>query len=318
MISELSAGQNIIDYFVLRRKDFRTKKESNETYLSLELGDASGRIFGSLWGEIAQIEQELVVGQLVKVKGTVIDWHGRPFLSIDKIRPANDGDAVCLAQFLPRSKKTPEELFDEFRSLADLVENEPLKQLLWKIINDSQLVISLQDAPAGKLWHHCYLGGLLEHSTSVGRLVLSVTEQYDNINRDLLLTGALVHDVGKIVEYSWNGFVDYSDAGRLHGHISIGYALLVRLIDGISDFPTSLRNELLHLVLSHQGKREHGSPVEPMTREAFILSFADELDSKLAAFERIYEAEGESGKCWSSYVKLLDRFLYFGQDSSGQ
>ncbi|MBN1479757.1 HD domain-containing protein [candidate division KSB1 bacterium] len=318
MITDMTSGQKITEYFILRRKDFRTKKDNNETYLSVELGDASGRIFGSVWGTAVDIEPLLKVGQLVKVKATVIDWHGRPFLSINKIRPVNDGDGVSLEHFIPRSKKAPEKLFDEFTALANKVENEPLKRLLQHIINDEHMVASLKRAPAGKLWHHCYLGGLLEHSINVAHLALSIAEHYPSINRDLLLTGALVHDIGKIVEYNWDGLVDFSDVGRLHGHICIGYALLACLIDTIQDFPASLRNELLHLVLSHQGKQEHGSPVPPMTREAFVLSYADDIDSKLAAFDRIHESEMEPGKKWSSYVKLLDRFLYFGQDSSQQ
>ncbi|MDZ7725823.1 MAG: HD domain-containing protein [candidate division KSB1 bacterium] len=134
------------------------------------------------------------------------------------------------------------------------------------------------------------------------------------LDQDLLLTGAMLHDIGKMKEYDCKGFIDYSDDGRLIGHIMLGYGFVKSYIDKIDGFPETLKRELLHLLISHQGKREKGSPVEPMMREAFVLYYADELDSKLGAFDRIYKREYEKGKSWSSYVKLLNRFLYFGDD----
>ena len=194
--------------------------------------------------------------------------------------------------------------------------NKHLKKLWAAVTQNDELIEKLQKAPGGKLWHHCYLGGLLEHSNNVARLVLSIADNYQHLNRDLLLTGALLHDLGKIIEFKWQGFIDYSDVGRLHGHISIGYHFIASEIEKIKDFPPTLRDEVLHLVLSHQGKLEQGSPVVPMMREAMILYYADELESKIGAFDRIEENEHEPGKVWSNYVKLLDRFLYFGDGTA--
>ncbi len=312
MIADLKAGQSITDYFVVRHKEIRTKKDSTETYLSVELGDASGRLFGSFWGDWHDADAEIKVGDLVKARATVIDWHGKPHLSITKIRPVCDSDNISLDLFLPCSKKNVLELFEEYVDLSKQVKNQYLKKLLAKILNDEQVSEKLKKAPGGKLWHHCYLGGLLEHTINVARLSLAIAENYKNVDRDLLLAGALLHDIGKIIEFKWHGFIDYSDAGRLHGHIAIGYFLVAQSIETIKDFPLALRDELLHLVLSHQGKLEQGSPVLPMMREAFVLNCADELDAKLGAFDRIEEHENEPGKTWSNYVKLLDRFLYFG------
>ncbi len=312
MVSDLQPGQQITDFLIIRHKEIRTKKESTETYLSLELGDASGRIFGSFWGDVMDVEAALTPGELVKVRATVIDWHGRPHLSITKIRPVYESDDVSLDSFLPCSQKSFSELFAEFQAHAFQVQNQYLTKLLDVILNDDKFASLLKRAPGGKLWHHCYLGGLLEHSTHVAELALSIAQHYEHINADLLLTGALLHDIGKVFEYKWNGFIDFSDTGRLHGHIAIGYHLIAQHIENIQDFPDSLRDELLHLVLSHQGKPEQGSAVVPMMREAIILNYADEIDSKLGAFERIYEKEYKDGRQWSNYVKLMDRFLYFG------
>ena len=313
MIADLKAGQKITDFFVLRHKEIRTKKDSDEIYLALELGDASGRIFGSYWGDASAVESCLNAGTLVKIRATVIEWHNQHHLSIDKSRSANDDDNISLELFLPHAKEPLSSLLEDYDAFIKQIKNRHLKQLFKKLLNDSDFKRLLQKAPGGKLWHHCYLGGLLEHSNSVARLVCALSENYEHMNRDLLLAGALLHDVGKVQEYKWHGYIDFSDAGRLQGHIAIGYHIVAPCIDSIRDFPDSLRNELLHLVLSHQGQKEHGSPIPPMTREAIILNYADEIDSKLGAFERIYEKEKAPDKAWSNYVKLLDRFLYFGR-----
>ncbi len=313
MISQLEPGQKIVEFFVLRHKEIRTKRDSSEVYLSLELGDASGRIFGSLWNDALKTDASLQRGQIVKVRGVVIDWHGRNHLSIDKIRAANKADKVDLDSFLPRSKESPDLLLNKLRKYAEDVREPFLKQLLQRVFNDQGLAEQLIKSPGGKLWHHCYRGGLLEHTLNVVRICRAMTQIYAQLDKDLLTTGAILHDIGKIKEYSANGFFDFSDEGRLHGHIAIGCHLVSMWIEEIKDFPASLKKELLHLVLSHQGGKEHGSPVEPMTREAFVLNFADELDAKLGAFERIYEREYEPGKKWSNYVNLMNRFFYFGE-----
>ena len=312
MISDLKAGQKLVEFFVLRHKEIRNKRDSSEIYLSLELGDASGRIFGSLWNDAAAMNDALQVGRVVKVRGLVIDWHGRNHLSVDKIRAAKTTDNVSLDAFLPHSKESPQALLERLSAYIKQVDDPFLEKLLLRVFEDDNLTLSLQRAPGGKLWHHCYSGGLLEHTLNVVQSCVSLSSNYPSLDKSLLVCGAILHDVGKIVEYSSNGFFEYSDEGRLHGHISIGFHLVAGWIDEIDGFPDELRKKLLHLILSHQGKKEHGSPVEPMTREAFVLNCADELDAKLAAFDRIFEREHEPGKKWSNYVNLLDRFFYFG------
>ena len=318
MISDFQPGQKLVEFFVLRHKEIRNKRDSSEIYLSLELGDASGRIFGSLWNDAAAMHDALHEGRIVKVRALVIDWNGRNHLSIEKIRAAKNSDHVDIDTFLPRSKESPQVLLEQLSAYIEQVDDPFLKKLLLGVFENDKIILRLQRAPGGKLWHHCYSGGLLEHTLHVVQSCIVLSSNYPSLNKALLICGAMLHDIGKIVEFSTNGFFDYSDEGRLHGHISIGFHLVAGWIDAIDGFPNELKKELLHLILSHQGKREHGSPVEPMTREAFVLNCADELDAKLAAFDRIYEREQEPGKKWSNYVNLLDRFFYFGDKDASK
>jgi len=312
MICDFRPGQKVTDFFIVRKKEIRTKHESSEIYLSLELGDASGRIFGSLWKNVKEAYSELKEGEPAKVRAMVIDWKGRPHLNIERIRPVSAHDKVDLDRFVPKAIADIESVLLEISRLVDNVQNASLKCLLKSFFDDGVFLSAFRNAPGGKLWHHCYAGGLAEHTLAIAKIALQMANFYPRVQKDLLLTGALLHDIGKVREYEIKGFIDFSDEGRLQGHIAIGYHLVADHIEKIEDFPKSLRDQVLHLVLAHQGKLEQGSPVTPMTREALVLYYADELDSKLNAFERIFERENEAGKKWSQYVKLLDRYLYFG------
>lgn len=318
MIKDLKPGDSVTAFYIVRSKEIRTKKDENTTYLSLELGDASGRIFGSLWDGVDKANSELEIGTPAKVRATVIEWKGKTHLSIQKIRSATSDDHLVLEDFLPKSDKDVGKLLEEIDQLIVSVVNPQLNQLLNNIFSNSTLRLKFADAPGGKLWHHCYKGGLVEHTLSVCRLAIRAAEHYPSLDRDLLVAGALLHDIGKTVEFQTAGFIDYSDAGRLLGHISIGFNLVQAEIDKVENFPQELKLKLLHLLLSHQGAQENGSPVSPMIREAFVLYSCDELDSKLGAIDRMEMREREPGKKWSSFVRLLDRFIYFGDDSQAK
>lgn len=312
MIRDLKPGQKITEFFIIRSKELRRRKNDNGYYLALELGDASGRIFGSLWDNVEETYKKIKEGEPAKIQAIVIDWKGRPHLSVERVRPAQVKDKLNLDDFIPKTKENEEKLLVKLFDIIESVKNEHLRLLLNNIFTSASIQSKLKRTPAGKLWHHCYEGGLLVHTIAVVKIVESLSKLYPHLNRDLVVAAALLHDIGKITEYETKGYIDYSDEGRLHGHISIGFHYVASKIEDMAEFPGELKNQLLHLILAHQGSREHGSPVEPMTREAFVLYYADELDSKLNAFERIYEREHEEGKKWSNFVKLLDRFLYFG------
>jgi len=319
LIADLVPGDSILSFYIVRKKEIKDKKSSKETYLSFEFGDRSGRIRGSLWKDIEDTNKKIRVGDIIKVKGKVITFFDYNHISIDQIRKAAPGDKIDPQQFLPSTSKNIKDMLANLKQNLSDIKNPMLQQLLKQFLADRKFMDRFCKAPGGKLWHHAYLGGLLEHTLSVVLIIKFFTQHYhDSVNADLLLAAAFLHDIGKIEEFSSQGFIEYSTQGRLLGHITIGMNLIMEKISLQPDFPEELKQQLIHCILSHHGEKERGSPVVPMTLEALILNFADELDSSVAAFQRIMEKEKEPGRVWSNYVNLIDRFIYFGQDDSKQ
>lgn len=313
-IKQFESGDKILAFFVVRKKEVRTKKSDGSPYLALELGDSSGRISAALWDHVAQYNDDFSVGDIVKVQGTIIDYHKGLSFHIDRIRKARPEDPVRPEMFLPENPKNLDDLEGRFRELLVEVTNPFLSKLLHLVFDDSTFWDAFRHAPGGKLWHHNRIGGLMEHTIGVAEICLKASENYPLISRDLLLSGALLHDIGKVDSYQTNaGFIEYTDEGRLLGHIVLGYNRVENEINRIQDFPPELKKKLLHLILSHQGELEQGSPVVPMMIEAIVLYHADEMDSKADAFSRIMKGEMTPDKKWSNYVKLLNRFIYFGE-----
>ncbi len=314
MITDLKPGDKLVSFFVLRKKELKSKRDSDDDYLSLELGDASGRVTATVWDDVQKHYDALSKGDIVKVKGKAINFRERLHITVEKIRGAEEKDQCDLKQLVPVVDKDRNKLLAHLDELIKKVENDPLKKLLNSIFKDESIRKAFRNAPGGKLWHHNYVGGLLEHTLSVTDISLSVGANYPGINRDLLIAGGLLHDIGKIESYSYKTLIDYTDRGRLLGHIVIGAQIVSDKIKSIPDFPKNLENQLLHLILSHQGKLEQASPVVPMTLEGLLLYYADELDSKANAFLRISKKDKKAGLKWSSYVKLLERYLYLGTE----
>lgn len=316
-IQELEPAEKVTSFFVVRKKEIKTKKDLTP-YLLLELGDRTGRISATLWENAKVFYDKINVGDIVKVRGVVIKYNDSQQLSIDKIRKAEPSDKVNPKDFVRRGKIDVEDLTRQFKETIDSVKNPLLRNLLDRLFSNQGSFNRFQEAPAGKLWHHAYLGGLLEHTMAVANVCETMTKLYPTADRDLLVTGALLHDIGKIDEYGYDpGFIDYTDEGRLWGHISIGAQCIRDVIEELEKeegFPHELKKHLIHLILSHQGKYEHGSPVLPMTLEAMILYYADEMDSKANALVHIMERDEEPGRKWSKYVPVLDRFIYLGDE----
>lgn len=313
LIANLEPGDTILSFFMVRKKELKQQKVSKEFYLSLELGDCSGRIHGSLWNDAPAMSQTIQVGDVVKVKGKVITFLEKNHIAIDKIRKAHPEDDIELDAFLPRFSGNIEQLRNDLHQQLAAIREPNLKQLVDSFLQDQHFMAQFCKAPGGKLWHHAYLGGLLEHSLSVMEICRLIGRHYDrSVNADLVTTAAFLHDIGKIQEFSLNGFIEYSTCGRLLGHITLGANLVLAKIVGLGTFPESLKEQLIHCILSHHGQKERGAPVVPMTLEALILSYADDLDSSVAAFQRIMTREREPGKVWSNYVNLIDRFIYLG------
>jgi len=310
-VKDLKPGLELTEFFVLRKKEL--KEYDGQRFLKLELGDKSGRINAVLWDNIDQAYENAEVGEMVKVKGWVTTYKETPQLKVDKIRKAKDGE-IDLVDFLPATDRDFNLLFDDFKNVVQTIENFHLKRLLELLIEDFSFMEKFKRAPGGKLWHHARLGGLLEHTLKVVSICEKAAQMYDLVDRDLLITGALVHDVGKVSSYSADGFFDYTDEGRLLGHIVSGDELIDRTIQKIAGFPQDLALKLKHLILSHQGQLEQASPVVPQTIEAIILHYADELDAEADAFSHIIKTQKTKGKKWSDWVHLINRFIYLGED----
>jgi 3'-5' exoribonuclease len=314
-VSELKEGKSFISFFVVRTKEL--KEYDNKPYLILDLMDKTGRIDGVVWDNVDRVNQELQRGDVAKVQGVVTAFRDILEIKVKKIRKSKSSE-YQLADFLPESKKNREDLFKTFSEKAESLKDPHLKKLLKAYISDSELCTKLKDAPAGKLWHRSYLGGLLEHTLAIVYICESICKLYGMIDRDLLVAGALIHDMGKTEAYECKTLIDYSDAGRLEGHLSLGYSIALGKLEKVPDFPEELKKRLLHLLLSHQGRFEYGSPVLPMTLEALALYYANDMDSKASGFVEVINEEREKGRIWSRWIPLIERFVYIGPDSEGR
>jgi len=318
LVKDLKPGTEVSELFALRKKEL--KEFDGKNFLKLELGDKSGRIDAVIWDKAAEYDQQIETGDVVKVKGFTSSYKNSLQIKIDDILTV-PREKVDLEDFLPVSDKSPEELLQEYKNVAVSLKNPHLRTLMERILADEKIVEKLKIAPGGKLWHHSYLGGLLEHTLKIVEICQKTGEMYELVDKDLLVTGALLHDIGKITAYNISTFIDFTDEGRLLGHIVEGDRMVHEKIKELSDFPEELALKLRHLILSHQGELEMGSPVVPQTLEATILHFADEMDAQAGAFSYIIKRDkepnspaGRAGKKWSDWVPLIKRYIYLGEE----
>lgn len=313
-IKKMSPGKSFITFCVVRNKEMKYK-QNGDPYLELELGDPSGRLKARVWDKVDEFNAVTRIGGIVKIQATVQAFNQRKELKIQKIREASGEDNISLEQLLPRTKKNVDQLKKDFQTHQVSIKDAYLNQLLNAVFQDPNLAEDYFTSPGGKLWHHNYLYGMLEHVVALLDLAEAMKNHYPTLNLDLLKTGIICHDLGKVREYSLNGFIDFSTEGRLIGHTAIGFHLLQEKIDAIEGFPEILRQQLQHMVLSHPGK-ENGAPVVPMTLEAIVLQQLIQLDAHANALVRILEYDALPNAEWTKYVPLLDRFIYAGGNRS--
>ncbi len=307
-IKDFVVEDKVEGYFAVRKCEVR--EFTRGQFVSLELGDATGRINAVMWDPDQFALAELDEGMVVKVRGAVTEYNNKMQITVSKIRLATD-DEYQLEDILPHSTQSDEQRQARVLSLTEKVENSYIKSLLNLFWSDKPFMDQYLKAAAGKLWHHAYIGGLSEHSANVAELALRVAAGYDYLDKDYLIFGGLLHDAGKVRSYSSEIVIDFTDEGRLVDHIAVCDNWVCERSKQIDSFPEKLLWKLRHLILSHQGERAFGSPVVPMMPEAFVLYYCDEIDSKMGAIDRIRQRQGGVG--WSEYVKMLDRFLYFGE-----
>ncbi len=310
-LRSLKEGDVFNGYLLAQEVAFKTSAKGSE-YLELKLADASGDLKGFLW-DLRAIEGDMdrvAVDAFLKVKGLVSVYNGRTQLRLDKVRYAQDQEVGDFSRFFPTSRRDPREMLAELDALVRSVRDPWIRRLLEALlVEDAGLRAAFAQAPAAKSLHHVYLGGLLEHTLSVADMAGRACAHYPELNRDLVLAGVLLHDLGKTAELTYQRSFGYSDEGNLIGHISMEAGWINRAAARLPEFPEALRLLILHIVLSHHGKLEFGSPVVPKTPEALLVHYLDDLDGKLEAmFRGIREDAGEGN--WTLYSRSLDRILY--------
>lgn len=308
---ELKEGDMVDTVFQVKRKGIYTSQNGNP-YLSFRLSDRTGEIEGRLWEGVEEWTKNLFEGDFLKVKGRVITFKGQLQINIKEMNIVHEVD---IKEFLPSSERDIDEMVKELREDIESVGSPYFRQLLKAFFYDEGFMSLFKKAPAAKELHHVYLGGLLEHTLQVTDLCKDALNHFRNLNNDLLITGALLHDIGKVYEFNYERLIEYSTQGRLLGHISIAVGLLEEKIKGIEGFPEEAGMLIKHLIISHHGENEYGSPVVPKTVEALILHSLDNLNARVNCFQSFMYREGtEEGK-WTGYHKILERHLYRGWEA---
>ncbi|MCX6152137.1 MAG: HD domain-containing protein [Ignavibacteriales bacterium] len=315
-LSKLSKGESVNHFLLVKKCEVKTGKNI-KNYLSLELGDATASLSANVWDNYDAIFSSIKIGNVVNVQGVIDEYQGQLQIRVKGVRSLNPDEIFSAEDFLPTSKRKLDEMEKELWDTIEAIQNPYLLKLLKSILQD-EIYQKYIKVPAGKSWHHSYIHGLLEHTLEIIKICKLTSDFHPEVNSDLLITGAILHDFGKTKELTFSPSFDYSDVGRLLGHIVIAAMDINRKCDEIIDFPESLKNQLLHLVLSHQGKLEQASPVVPKTLEAIILYHADELSAKANAYKSAIGAEAKGDNNWTKYIQLISSQLYIPEEFNRQ
>lgn len=304
-IESLHEGERITSVYLCKQRSSATTK-NGKPYDNVLLQDRTGTLDGKIWEPNSMGIEEFGALDFVEVQGEVTLFNGATQLNIKRVRKCSE-EEFDMKDFLPTSERDIGEMYGELTALKDKVSNPYLHKLLDSFfLEDTDLIRAFKVHSAAKTVHHGFVGGLLEHTLGVAKLCDSFADQYPLINRDLLLSGALLHDIGKLYEISDFPANDYTDEGQLLGHIIIGVELIGERIRRIPDFPAKTASELKHLILPHHGEYEYGSPKKPAIIEAFALNFADNMDAKMETLKELLSTpQGKSGE-WLGFQKMLD------------
>jgi 3'-5' exoribonuclease len=304
MVRDLAADQTITGFFLVHEKEVRNTS-SGKPYLRMELGDSSGTVEARMWDQFEAAAKDVHRDDFVKVSARVEIYRNKPQLSLLQFRVAKP-EEINLADFLPHTAYSVEELFKAVLGHAEGMKNPWLKKLVLQVLSDPQIVARYKRAPAAKVMHHAYLGGLLEHVAGLCGLAKQIAAHYPELDVDLLLTAAMLHDVGKLDELCYERAVSYTTEGQLLGHIVMELETVSRAMEEIAGFPANLKTVVQHILISHHGQYEFGSPKLPMIREALVFHYLDDLDSKLAAVRAALGSDSGEPE-WSAYSSALGR-----------
>lgn len=305
-ISDLKDQTIVNSQFMVYKKQLREFKNKPGKYLAFIIVDKTGQMEARMWDRAEEVASIFEEEDVVLLEGKVESFNDKLQLIVDNLYKSHKYD---IEDFLPKTSKNVDELFTYIASID--IKNPYLRSLLDSFFNDEEFVYLFKKAPAAKSLHHCYIGGLIEHTYEVIKICEVVCELFPQIDKELLLTGAILHDIGKIYELKFTRIIDYTDEGRLIGHIIMGGRMVGERMDKIDGFPKELKMRMSHLLLSHHGEHEWGSPIKPKTLEAWTLHYAENLDAQVNRFIQIIEKEKD--KTWTDYDKLLERYIYIGE-----
>ena len=305
-------GTGLVTFLALvKEKEIRPKRAGG-WYLYLLLGDRTGEIEAKAWDNPQEIAALFNRDDIVKVRGTIELYNERPQLIVQRIRRCEEGEFEE-ADFCRSSPQDPDDMFASLAGFVESVADEKLRALLQSILDDEGTARGFRAAPGGTRLHHCCRGGLLQHTLSLCELIEKVVEHYPRLNRDWLIAGALLHDIGKIEELTASRRLGYTTRGQLVGHVTLGLEILARHVARVPDFSVETKSVLQHLIVSHHGELENGALREPAFPEALVLHALDELDARLDQAYRVIE-QTPSGEEWSAYVPALRRQIYCGRN----
>jgi 3'-5' exoribonuclease len=312
LLNELSDGMEIDQVLLVREADRRQRRDGGD-YLRLQLGDRTGAVVCMVWEELVEVEELALAGTPVRVRGryTVHPRFG-PQINLRGLEQAAPG-SYSPEDLNDGPARAVEQMEAEVRELVETIQEPHLRVLLDRVFGEgSELWAGYRVAPAAKYYHQAYRHGLLEHCLGVAQAVSAISATFPGIDRDVAVTGALLHDIGKLEAYTDGQSIDLTDAGRLQGEIALGYYRIRRSIEDIDGFPADLAQAVGHIILSHHGTLEHGSPVVPCTREATLVHMIDNLGGRLGSFDRL-EKELAPGRCWSPFDRAIGAGAFFAE-----
>jgi 3'-5' exoribonuclease len=310
-IKNLQPGDEVNGTYALCGKKLLPYRDGTGFFLRLTLADKTGRLEGLVWDRAEEVNDRTRVGDVVQVTGRVTEYNSAIQLNLATVEKCPDNRMVP-EQFVPSTGVTREEVWESWLNIASTIKTAHLKQLLFLMANDHNLMEALAASPAAKRNHHALLGGLWRHSMGIVKAAEGIAAVYPQVDRDLLVTGALLHDIGKIEEFRVRADIDYTDAGMLLGHIVLGAGLVDRYIARVPGFPAVLRLKLLHMIVSHHGQYEWQSPKRPKFLEAAILHQLDMIDAQVDMFNTAASGRKDPGDAWTGWVRSLDRYVFCG------
>jgi 3'-5' exoribonuclease len=308
-ISEIKQDDQVRGQYLVRMKRMATTKKG-DPFLVITLSDRTGNIEAKVWEKAEELNPLFKEGDVLEVEGHASSYRDQLQVTLSTLRTVTE--ACDPSVFLEVTQKDITKMTGSLREVLKTIKHSRIRTLVESFLGDRQFMGLFKQAPAAKNFHHSYVGGLLEHTLSVCEMTRIVVNHYPQLDGDLLLAGAFLHDIGKVKELRWDRLIDYTDEGRLIGHLTLGVTMIDEKLASMGDFPEEIGLRLKHLILSHHGEYEFGSPKRPKFLEAFALHLIDDLDAKINGLSRFMEKDKQEGR-WTDFNRLFERYILKGK-----